>query len=139
MEYYCTIRQEDALYGVEFPDLPNVITVGSTREEALALAMAAVALKAALESDVSRGLSLPEAAAGPGEGLYPIEVSPHIALAWDIRKLRGDRAQSEIAARLGLSYQAYQRLENPAKGNPTVKTLERVARTLGKRLEVRIA
>lgn len=137
MEYYCAISQEDGLYGVEFPDLPNVITVGSTHEEALA--MATEALNAALESDVSRGLSLPEAAAGPGKGLYPIEVSPHITLAWEIRRLRGDLSQSEIAARLGLSYQAYQRLENPTKSNPTVKTLERVARALGKRLEVRIA
>jgi antitoxin HicB len=103
------------------------------------MAKATEALNAALETDVARGFSLPEPVAGPGEGLYPIEVSPHIILAWDIRKLRGDRSQSEIAARLGLSYQAYQRLENPAKGNPTVKTLERVARALGKRLEVRIA
>lgn len=137
MEYQCIIKQEDRLYGVEFPDLPNIITVGATQEEAIA--MAGEALNAALESDVARGLSLPEPATCPGEGLTGIEVSPHIILAWEIRKLRGDRSQSEIAARLGLSYQAYQRLENPAKGNPTVKTLERVARALGKRLEVRIA
>lgn len=137
MKYNCTIKQEDGLFGVEFPDLPNIITVGTTLDEAMA--KATEALNAALETDVARGFSLPEPVAGPGEGLYPIEVSPHIILAWDIRKLRGDRSQSEIAARLGLSYQAYQRLENPAKGNPTVKTLERVARALGKRLEVRIA
>jgi len=74
-----------------------------------------------------------------GKGLYPVEVGPHIVIAWEIRKLRGNRSQSEIAARLGFTYQAYQRLENPAKGNPTVKTLERVARALGKRLEVRMA
>ena len=137
MEYFCTIKEEDGLYGVEFPDLPNVITVGSTREEALA--MASEALNAALESDVSRGMSLPEPLAGPGKEMSPVEVSAHIVVANEIRKLRGDRSQSEIAARLGLSYQAYQRLENPAKGNPTVKTLQRVARALGKRLEVRIA
>ncbi len=137
MEYQCIIKQEDGLYGVEFPDFPNIITVGETYEEAAA--MASEALNAALESDVARGLSLPEPGVGPGEGLYAIDVSPHIILAWEIRKLRGDRSQSEIAARLGLSYQAYQRLENPVKGNPTVKTLERVARALVKRLEVRIA
>ncbi len=137
MKYHCTIKQEDGLFGVEFPDLPNIITVGATHDEAMA--MATEALNAALETDVARGFSLPDPITGPGEGLYPIEVFPHIILAWDIRKLRGNRSQSEIAARLGLSYQAYQRLENPAKGNPTVKTLERVARALGKRLEVRIA
>ena len=101
--------------------------------------MAAEALNAALESGVSRGLSLPEASAGPGEGLFPIEVSPHITLAGETRRLRGDRSQSEIAARLGLSYRAYQRLENPAKDNPAVETRERVARAVGKRLELRIA
>jgi len=137
MEYYCTITEESGLFGVEFPDLPNVITVGSTREEALA--MASDALNSALESDVSRGLSMPEPSIGGGPDFYPIEVAPHIVIAWQIRKLRGERSQSEIAVRLGLTYQAYQRLENPRKGNPTVKTLERVAHALGKRLEVRIA
>jgi antitoxin HicB len=111
--------------------------IGSTREEALA--MASEALNSALESDVSRGLSMPEPSIGGGPDLYPIEVAPHIVIAWQIRKLRGERSQSEIAVRLGLTYQAYQRLENPRKGNPTVKTLERVAHALGKRLEVRIA
>ena len=101
--------------------------------------MALGALYAALESDVSRGLSLPKPLAGPGKDLCPIEVSAHIVVANEIHRLRGDRSQSEIAARLGLSYQAYQRLENPAKGNPTVKTLQCVARALGKRIEVRIA
>ena len=137
MRYHCSIKQKDGLFGVEFPDLPNIITVGATHDEAVA--MAAEALNSSLETDVSRGLSLPEPVTGPAEGLYPIEVSPHIVIAWDLCKIRGDRSQSEIASRLGLSYQAYQRLENPAKGNPTVKTLERVARALGKHLEVRIA
>jgi len=82
---------------------------------------------------------LPEFSTGPGDGLYPVEVATHIVVAWQIRKLRGEKSQSEIASRLGLTYQAYQRLENPAKGNPTIKTLERLARALGKRLEVRIA
>jgi predicted RNase H-like HicB family nuclease len=83
MEYQCIIKQEDGLYGVEFPDLPNIITVGTTYEEAVA--MAGEALNAALESDVARGLPLPEPATGPGEGLVGIEVSPHIILAWEIR------------------------------------------------------
>jgi len=40
-----------------------------------------------LEADVPRGLSLPEHNAGSGEGLYAVEVSPHIILAWDISRL----------------------------------------------------
>ena len=53
MEYYCTITEDSGLYGVEFPDLPSVITVGSTRDEALA--MASDALNSALER-VARAL-----------------------------------------------------------------------------------
>ena len=56
--------------------------------------------------------------------------------AWELRKLRGNLPQSEIAKRLGLTYQAYQRLENPIKGNPTIKTLEKVAKVFGKRLVI---
>lgn len=134
MVYYCRLVEEDGVYSVEFPDVPNAITIGHSVDEALA--MAAEALNGVLESDVSRGFPLPNTAMSPGEGLYPIAVEPHIVVAWELRKLRGDLPQSEIAARLGLSYQAYQRLENPRKGNPTVKTLEKVARAFGKHLEI---
>ena len=40
--------------------------------------------------------------------------------------------------KLGISYQAYQRLENPRRCNPTVKTLERIASVLDKRVEIAI-
>lgn len=48
-------------------------------------------------------------------------------------------SQSEIAKRLKITYQSYQLLENPVKGNPTVKNLERVARVLGKKLKIQFA
>jgi len=37
---------------------------------------------------------------------------------------------------LNISYQVYQRLENPRKANPTVKTLEKIARVFGKHVEL---
>jgi antitoxin HicB len=134
MAYYCRLIEEEGRFDVEFPDIPNVITFGDSIEHALA--MASEALNGALECDVAQGWPLPEARTGPGKGLYPIEVEPQIRLAWEFRKLRGDRSQSEIASRLKMSYQAYQRLENPGKANPTVKTLEKVAKAFGKRLEI---
>jgi antitoxin HicB len=136
MIYYCRLNPEDSGYVVEFPDVTNAITEGDSIEEALAMAWEA--LNGVLESDIAHGWPLPEFRTGPGEGLYPVEVEQHILIAWELRRLRGDRPQSEIAARLGLSYQAYQRLENPGKANPTIKTLERVARAFGKRLEIQL-
>ncbi len=61
---------------------------------------------------------------------------PHIAVAIILRKLRADRSQLDIARQLHISYQVYQRLENPRKANPTLKTLEKVARVFGKRVEL---
>jgi antitoxin HicB len=138
MNYYCKLGAEPSEEGftVVSPDLPGCLTEGNTIEEALA--MAAEALNGVLESAISHGFPLPDAATGPGVDLYPIAVEPHFLNAWQLRKLRGDFSHSEIAARLGIPYQSYQRLENPIKGNPTVKTLERAAKAFGKRVEIAI-
>jgi Uncharacterized conserved protein len=134
MFYYCCITQKEGMFLAEFPDLPNVMTQGHSEDEALF--NAAEAMNGALESDVAHGIPLPECRAKARKGLHPIEVEANILIAWELRQLRGDASQSEIAARLGLSYQAYQRLENPVKGNPTIKTLQRVAKVFGKKLEI---
>lgn len=134
MVYYCRLSAQEGEFVVEFPDVPNAITFGKSVDNALA--MARDALNGVLECDIAQGWPLPDPCTGPGEGLYPVEVEPHILIAWEFRRLRGDRTQAEIAARLKMSYQAYQRLENPGKANPTVKTLEKVARAFGKRLEI---
>ena len=136
MVYYCRLVKETGVYLVEFPDVPNAITSGHSVDEALF--NAAEVLNGILESDIAHGFPLPEVVTGPHKSLHAVEVEPHILVAWELRKLRGDRPQSEIAERLGLSYQAYQRLENPSKANPSVKTLQRVAKAFGKRLKIEL-
>ena len=131
MVYRCTIEKEGDLFWAQFPDMPNVLTYGNSHEHALE--MAKEALEGCLESDIPRGLPIP-----PPEysGGYPVAVSSHIALSILLRSLRGGMSQTEVASRLGLSYQAYQRLENPRKANPTVKTLEKIARVYGRELSI---
>jgi antitoxin HicB len=63
-------------------------------------------------------------------------VATHIAVSLLLRNLRGEHSQSDIAQKLGLSYQTYQRLENPRKSNPTVKTLEKIARVYQRELSI---
>ena len=133
MVYYCTIEKEGDEYIVQFPDMPNIVTCGFTTEEALA--MAKEALDGCLEADVSQGNIIPEPTCKKG---HPVMVANHIAVALQLRELRGEQSQSDIAKKLGLSYQAYQRLENPRKSNPTIKTLERIAHVFGRELNVRI-
>lgn len=136
MVYYCKITPDGDGFMVEFPDMPNVLTHGDTVDEALKNAHEAI--NGVLESEVTHGYTLQESKIGPGDGLHAIEVEPHIDIALQLRSLRGNAPQKAVAAKLGLSYQAYQRLENPRKGNPTIKTLERLARAHGKRLQVTI-
>ena len=131
MVYNCVIEQDGDKYIVQFPDMPNIQTFGLNHEEALA--MAKEALEGCLESDISRGIPIPAPSYRKG---YPVTVSSHIALALQLRKLRGEQSQTDIARKLGLSYQAYQRLENPRKTNPTVKTLEKIAHVYGRELSI---
>ena len=135
MEYYALIRKINGEHFASFPDLPNVITYGFTHEHALE--MASEALNASLEVDFERGFSLPRSTDySTKKGYYSITVLPHIALSYELKQLRKKQTQGEIAAKLGISYQAYQKLENPRKCNPTVKTLEKLGKVLGKRLVV---
>ena len=133
MIYNCTVKKYEDIFWVQFPDMPNIQTYGNTLEHALE--MAKEALEGCLESDISRGLPIPPPKYKKG---YPITVASHIVLSLRLRELRGEKSQSDIADKLGLSYQAYQRLENPRKANPTVKTLEKIARVYGRQLNISI-
>jgi antitoxin HicB len=133
MVYYCTIEKEGDEFIAQFPDMTNIVTSGLSRDEALA--MAKEALDGCLEADISQGNSIPQPVYQNG---YPVAVANHITVALQLRELRGEQSQTDIAKKLGLSYQAYQRLENPRKSNPTIKTLERIAHVFGRELNVQI-
>ena len=133
MIYHCTVEKEGKEYIAQFPDMTNIVTCGFSKDEALTLAKEA--LDGCLEADISQGNTIPKPRFMKG---YPVTVANHIVVAMQLRELRGEQSQTDIAKKLGLSYQAYQRLENPRKSNPTIKTLERIAHALGRELNVQI-
>jgi len=134
LAYPARIEKQDDGYLVTFPDLENVMTYGATVDEAVS--NAEEALNGCIESDFERNFAIPSPSAISGAEIFTIPVAPHIAVAIMLRSLRADRPQAEIARQLNISYQVYQRLENPRKANPTVKTLEKIARVFGKRIEL---
>lgn len=134
LTYPCHIVKDEDSFLVTFPDLENIVTYGATIDEALI--NAEEALNGCLASDFERSFSIPEPSRPTGENIHPIAVSPHVAIAIMLRKLRADVPQTEIARRLNISYQVYQRLENPRKANPTLKTLEKIARVFGKHVDL---
>ena len=134
MHYFAKISKEDGCYLVSFPELPNINTYGDSLAEAIH--NAEEALNGSLESDFERGFSLPAPKEHKGSGFHKIPVLPHLEIAYTLRKLRTGKSQVQLAHALGISYQAYQKLENPRKCNPTIKTLEKISAVLGKQLEV---
>jgi antitoxin HicB len=113
--------------------MTNIRTCGWSLDEALY--MAKDALDAVLETELSVDNPIPPSKYKEG---YAIPVAEHIVIALRLRQWRGKESQAAIAKKLGIKYQSYQRLENPIKANPTIKTLERIANVYGKNLQALI-
>lgn len=134
MTYTAILKKTDGAYLVRFPDFPHINTYGETVKEAFKNAQEA--LNGCLESDFERGFRLPKQSKKTYKNGYAIDVQPHIFLAYQLRKIRNGLSQSEIARKLGISYQAYQKLENPRKCNPTIKTLEKISDVFNKTMVI---
>jgi len=131
--------KEDRSYIVEFPDLPGCLTEGETMEDARVNAREA--LTGYLASVFEREYRIPDPSIIKGRNIHMIEPEPEVSIPVILRKLRLRKklTQSDIAKVLGISYQAYQRLEKPGKSNPTLKTLERLAKVFDKDLRLEFA
>ena len=135
-KYPAKIVKEEGHYIITFIDFANIMTSGNTLEDALHNAKEA--LNGCIESDFLRDFSLPSPSDIIGEDIHWIELEPHIELAIILREIRADKSPIEIAKKLGISYKTYQNLEDHSKCNPTLKTLEKIVKNLGKKLEVNI-
>lgn len=127
MTFNCNITPKDGKFFVQFPDITNAMTLGSTQEEALS--MAYDVLNGVLASHLDNGYPISEPKYTGG---YPIEVSPKVAFAIELRKARANHTQKEVAEKAGMTYQQYQRLENPHKTNPTLETLYKLQKVFNR-------
>lgn len=135
MKYIAKLEVEDkGGFSVSFPDLPGCFSEGDSLEEAIT--MATKALDALLGFYLDHNRDIPPPLSYQGNGYYEIDVDPVIATAVLIRTQRGRRPMSEIAELIGTTPQNYFRYER-AGCNPTLKTLSRIAKACGKKLEVR--
>ena len=120
-------------YLVEFIDIPSCITEGDTLEEAKV--MAKEAISAMLYSLDSRKMTIPEPSTIKGKGIYYIEPELKIAFAITLKKERErlGLSQKDVAERLNVNWTYYQRIENPRKTNPTLKTIEKLQKVFNRR------
>jgi len=128
VEYFAKIEfnEEDGVYEVSFPDFPTIFTFGETKKEAFE--MAQDALNGYLEVAHKLDSKIPKATEHKGKNLFLIRPSANIALAIVLRWEREKKGytQKEVADKLGVAYQVYQKIETPKLSNPTLKTLEKL-------------
>ncbi|WP_288787992.1 type II toxin-antitoxin system HicB family antitoxin [uncultured Fibrobacter sp.] len=137
MNYVARFFKDGDGIGVEFPDVPGAFTCADSMEEAKQ--MAKECLDGVLSVMLDRRDPLPEAKtkADPKRRLFPVFVDERLAIAYSVFEARRGKSAAEISRRMGISRQAYQRLEDP-KSSISVSTLIKLAEALGKNLEVRL-
>jgi antitoxin HicB len=132
-------KQRGGGYLVEFPDLPGCLTEGRTLRSALENAREA--LSGWLYVAIKHGDEIPRARLRRGRTYHRVVPDLDVAIPLTIlaaRKRRG-LTQQALARALGVTQQAYRKLEMPGKSNPTLRTLERLSRVLDLELELRAA
>ncbi len=137
IRYYARVkRQTEGGFLVEFPDLPGCLTEGETLDEALVNAREA--LSGWLYVSLKDNGDAPPARQRGGRSYYAVapdlDVMIPLLVLW-ARKNRG-LTQQDMAAALGVTQQAYRKLEIPGTSNPRLSTLARLLDALGLKLEV---
>jgi len=117
-------------FSVQFVDLPDAFTEGQTMEEALF--NAAEVLTLTLDGRIDEGLDIPAPSLNV-EGARYIAPDAKTQAVLLLRHARGTRTLADLARALDTSWPQAKRLEDPHHW-PSLKTLDRAARVLGKRL-----
>ena len=132
--YPCTLEDdEDDAFVATFADVPEAITGGKDRAEALE--MAADALAAALAGYVHLAWAIPEPSPAAGRPLIAIPpvVAAKLALYQAMKAQKVSK--SELARRLGVSEAAVRRVCNPDH-HSHIGQVEKALKLLGRTLVV---
>ena len=131
IRYPATVEtQEDGTFFVRFLDLPDTFTEGHSMEEALFNASEVLSAMLAWRLDENKDIPVPGRKI---EGAHAIAPDAKTQAAMLLRLARGERSLSDLARAMETSWPAAKRLEDPTHW-PSLKTLERAAAALGKRL-----
>jgi antitoxin HicB len=132
-----TSDEDDGGFVVTFPDIPEAITQGETREEALK--MAQEALETALEFyfEDKRAVPVPSRARrGQDVIALPASLAAKILLLNEM--LAQNVRPAELARRLSTTPQVINRLTN-LQHTTRIDGIDAALRVLGKRLEIRLS
>ncbi len=138
LRYKVRYFEEDEWWIAEIPDVARgTVTQGKTLEEARRMARDAVTQL--LLSQHSHGEEVDPPTAGRlRSGWEWVHPDPRVELAWQIRRerQRAGLSMEHAASKIGVAYSTYQRWEDPERCNATISTLDRIARSFGRQIEV---
>ena len=133
----CKIKysEEDKCWYVEAPGFyEGIMTYGETLEHAQEMAYEAVSglIETYIEHNIA--FSIPPIIDEPD--YYAISLEPCLAFVIWLRNRRKSHNMTlaEVAEKMGVKYQVYQKLENPRTANPTLKTLRKIEQIFNEEL-----
>jgi DNA-binding XRE family transcriptional regulator/predicted RNase H-like HicB family nuclease len=136
--YYAKItKQSDKKYLVEFPELDGCLTEGTSLINAIK--NAEEALNGYLASHCDRNLNIPLNKKYNGRNYHPIKIDIKIGFAILLREIRMKKGltQKDVAEKLGISQQAYAKLETP-KSNPSLDTLKKISEAFDTEIDLKL-
>ena len=125
--------QEDGGFLVQFLDLEDTFTEGETLEEALFNATEVLSAMLAWHLEQGHPVVSPTLGLVQQDEIFYVSPDSKTQAALLLRTARGERTFADLARALDTSWPAAKRLED-ANHWPSLKTLDRAARILGKRL-----
>lgn len=128
-------EQPEGGFVASFPDVPEALTQGETREEALE--MAADALVAGLSFYVEAGGRLPAPSAAGGRPVVSVPVLEATKLALHEAMLDRGMGNVELGRALDMDEKAVRRLRDPVHRSH-IGQVERALRALGRQLVVEV-
>jgi DNA-binding XRE family transcriptional regulator/predicted RNase H-like HicB family nuclease len=136
IKYPARYISEGSLYSIRFLDI-DAVTQGATLEELLLNAQDILSL--VIEEDIKRNLDIPGPSNVTGEDVVYVEPYPEVAVSLFLKQLRKDSnlTQKQVAEKIRIPYQSYQKIEKGLRPNITLKTLRKLARAFDKKLEIK--
>ncbi len=130
-----TYSEKDKCWYVEAPGFYNgIMTDGKTLEHAKEMAREAVS--GLIETYLEQNISFSIPSMNNDADYYAVPLEPNVSFALWLRNQRKSHnmSQADVAEKMGVKYQVYQKLENPRTANPTLKTLCKIERIFGDEL-----
>ncbi|QWA09809.1 type II toxin-antitoxin system HicB family antitoxin [Sodalis ligni] len=135
MRYPVTLQPDTGGFVVSFPDIPEALTQGDSREEALAMALDALVTAFDFYFEDNRPVPAPSAITGDYVDV-PLSVASKVMLLNAF--IESGLSQVELAARMGVKKQEVTRLFD-LHHSTKIDTIQRAMSALGRRLELQAA